>query len=69
MVLAILNMWEEYIYPGRPFRGFRPNLELDEKLWNDAIDSMVKAGANLIVIDLGDAVKYDSHPEIAVNNA
>jgi hypothetical protein len=63
------NMWEEYIYPGRPFRGFRPDLELDEKLWNDAIDSMVKAGANLIVIDLGDAVKYDSHPEIAVNNA
>jgi len=63
------NMWEEYIYPGRPFRGFRPDLELDEKLWNDAIDSMVKADVNLIVIDLGDAVKYDSHPEIAVNNA
>ena len=63
------NMWEEFISPHRPFRGFRPNLELSEALWNDAIDLMAKQGVNMVVIDLGDAVKYESHPEIAVNNA
>lgn len=63
------NMWEEYISPHRPFRGFRPDLELSESLWNDAIEKMAKVGANMVLIDLGDAIRYDSHPEIAVNGA
>ncbi len=63
------NMWEEFISPHRPFRGFRPDLRLSEPLWNDALDRMSKSGMNMVVIDLGDAVKYESHPEIAVNNA
>jgi len=63
------NMWEEYISPHRTFRGFRPDLELDEPLWHEAVQAMAKNGGNLIVIDLGDAVKYESHPEIAVRGA
>ncbi len=63
------NMWEEYISPHRPFRGYRPDLELSESLWNDSINLMAQEGCNMVVIDLGDAVKYKSHPEIAVNNA
>ena len=63
------NMWEEYISPHRPFRGFRPDLELDEVLWREAVQAMAKNGGNMIVIDLGDAVRYESHPEIAVNGA
>ncbi len=30
---------------------------------------MAAAGMNMLVIDLGDAVKYESHPEIAIKNA
>lgn len=63
------NMWEEFVSPHRPFRGYRPELNISESLWNDAINRMVKAGLNMVVIDLGDAIKYDSHPEIAVKNA
>ena len=63
------NMWEEYISLHRPFRGYRPDLELSESLWNDAISKMAGQGMNMVVIDLGDAIKYESHPEIAVNNA
>ena len=63
------NMWEEYISPHRPFRGFRPDLELDEPLWHEAIQAMAKNGVNMVVIDMGDAVQYESHPEIAVNHA
>lgn len=63
------NMWEEYVSPHRPFRGYRPTLELSESLWNDALLKMVSDGMNMVVIDLGNAVRYDSHPEIAVHNA
>lgn len=30
---------------------------------------MSEAGFNMVVIDLGDGVEYDSHPEIAVRGA
>ncbi len=63
------NMWEEYVSPHRPFRGYRPDLELSEFLWNDALAKMVSDGMNMVVIDLGNAVRYESHPEIAVRNA
>ncbi|MCE6989832.1 hypothetical protein [Dyadobacter sp. CY323] len=63
------NMWEEYISPHRPFRGYRPDLRLSEPLWNEALERMAKSGMNMVVIDLGDAVKYESHPEISVHNA
>ncbi len=63
------NMWEEYISPHYPVRGYRPNLELSESLWNDALVRMADNGVNMVVIDLGDAIIYESHPEIAVHNA
>lgn len=62
------NMWVEYSTPS-PFRGYRPYLQLSESLWSDATKKMIKEGMNMVVIDLGDAIKYESHPEIAVNNA
>lgn len=46
-----------------------PYLRFDEKLWNDMLKKMVDEGLNMVVIDLGDAVKYESHPEIAVEGA
>jgi len=54
-----VNMWKDYY----------PDLQLSESLWNDALKEMVNAGMNMLVIDLGDGIKYESHPEIAVNNA
>jgi hypothetical protein len=62
------NFWVEYSSPS-PFRGYRPYLQLSESLWNDATEKMVKEGLNLVIVDLGDGVRYESHPEIAVNNA
>jgi hypothetical protein len=62
------NFWVEYSSPS-PFRGYRSYLQLSESLWNDATEKMVKERLNLVIIDLGDGVRYESHPEIAVNNA
>ena len=53
------NMWTEYY----------KDLQLDESVWNEALSKMVEAGGNMVVMDLGDAIKYESHPEIAIHNA
>lgn len=46
-----------------------PTLRFDRALWNEYVDKLVECGSNAIVIDLGDAMIYDSHPEIAVEGA
>jgi hypothetical protein len=49
--------------------GYRPELTFDEDTWNGLLKELAKAGINQVIIDLGDGVIYDSHPEIAVKNA
>jgi len=64
------NMWADRDVPGREeYLSAKPYLRFDDHLWNDLLKEMKKAGINMIVIDLGDGVKYESHPEIAVKNA
>ena len=50
---------------------YRPDLTqtFHEDVWNTLLKDTVAAGMNMVVIDLGDAVLYESHPEIAVRNA
>ena len=50
-------------------RGYRSSLVFDESVWNTLLLRIRDAGMNMVVIDLGDAIKYTSHPEIAVKNA
>ena len=78
------NMWEDHIpdpYIDESYQcntcmdarlwahGYRPNLTFDDDLWDDLLKAMASAGMNMVVMDLGDGVQYESHPEIAVNNA
>lgn len=46
-----------------------PELEFDLPLWHDLTEHMATSGFNAVVIDIGDGVRFDSHPEIAVRNA
>ena len=74
------NMWEEA--ETRPpaktpaetrrvlnLRRARPELRFDDAVWTDLLERMVAAGMNMVVLDLGDGVRYASHPEIAVRGA
>lgn len=54
-----VNMWRDYY----------TELQLDKALWDDALEKMAEAGMNTVVIDLGDGIKYESHPELAVKGA
>lgn len=64
------NMWRDREVPGVPVHlSFKPYLRFDEPFWEELCVSMRDAGVNMVVIDLGDGVRYDTHPEIAVQGA
>lgn len=78
------NMWEDHAplpYQDTVFTGdncqeaylwahkYHPNLTFDKNVWDQLLVKMAGAGMNMLIIDLGDGVKYDSHPEIAVEYA
>lgn len=63
------NMWNDSLTRTNVNGRFSTKLITELDAWNDVVDSIVKNGFNSILIDVGDAVKYKSHPEIAVEGA
>jgi hypothetical protein len=49
--------------------SYSPTLRWDQDLWEDLTRQMAEGGCNAILLHLGDGIKYDSHPEIAVEGA
>src|SRR5688572_5694867 len=52
-----------------PDLSYKPFLRWDQKLWEDLTRQIVDAGGNQVIFSLGDGIRYDSHPEIAVDGA
>ena len=64
------NMWREANGPVRgEHSNASPKLLLEKSLWDDMVVFAKDHGINTMVMDLGDAIRYDSHPEIAVEGA
>ncbi|MBS3762261.1 MAG: Tat pathway signal protein [Planctomycetes bacterium] len=68
------NMWGDTpappdSSPGQRDTHYDPVLGFNEEVWRECIKTMADAGMNAVLIDLGDAVRYKSHPEIAVDGA
>ncbi len=67
------NMWADVPDPGvggkARFIGCRPYLRCDRTLWDDVMEALAAAGADIVLIDLGDGVCYRSRPGIAVEGA
>ena len=71
------NMWGDYSVPA--FRrdakklvrggGINPSLNFDVENFRRTVDYAVKGGCNLLMLDVGDAVVYPSHPEIAIKGS
>jgi hypothetical protein len=53
----------------KAYGGIRKEFELDETLWRDALKRMAEKGLNMVLINVEDSVKWNSHPEIATRNA
>jgi len=65
------NMWcdREAGDLSLPYAVARPYMRFDTSLWNDLVKRIAEAGLNMVVIDLGEGVKYESHPELAVRGS
>ncbi len=64
------NMWaEEGNTDPRCFSTSSRTLRFDMDTYNTIIDKLCEAGVNTVVLDLGEGIKYESHPEIAVEGA
>ena len=68
------NMWnddsaENYQTAYRKLRALSPKLLCDRSVWNCWVERTVGTKINTVVIDLGDGVRYDSHPEIAIEGS
>ncbi len=61
------NMWREEDAPQtRDYNNASSRLRLDQAVWDLIIDQLAASGADCVVIDLGEGVQYESHPELAV---
>ncbi len=70
------NMWFEignsrgqYNYNMTYKKAGSDTLRLDRELWDKYMVELKEAGNNALVLDIGDGVVFDSHPEIAVKGA
>ncbi|HNS32806.1 MAG TPA: Tat pathway signal protein [bacterium] len=69
------NMWEDRGPDHRLAEGEKPKypprtyLRFETPVWNLLMKKMAETGMNMAVIDLGEGVKYESHPELAVRNS
>lgn len=67
------NMWnEEGNWNGRagqPEALASPVLRLDRPVWDHYIDTLKGYGANMLIIDVGEGMQYESHPELAVKGS
>jgi hypothetical protein len=71
------NMWSDV--PVKQWGAFKPeevhliceadHLRFDETVWQTLTARMKAAGMNLVVIDLGEALQYQSHPELSVKGS
>ena len=46
-----------------------PTLRLNRQLWDDYMIYQKEAGVNTLIIDLGEGMLYESHPELAVKGS
>lgn len=62
------NMWGE---PGadRPIAPWQDHLTTEDHIWKEIIDALPSFGFNTVIIDVGDAIEYETHPEISIPGA
>ena len=69
------NMWEDTGQEHRIAEGEkikyppRTYLRCQKSVWDKLLKEMAKVGINMVLIDLGEGVKYESHPELAIKNS
>lgn len=52
-----------------PGKAYDENNDIDFEVWDEVVSYLGEKKYNMLLIDIGDGVKYESHPEISAPNA
>lgn len=66
------HMWDDENVPPRYWYQepkYKDNNNVDFKLWDEMVTFLKERGYNTIVVDVGDGVKFNTHPEISAPDA
>jgi hypothetical protein len=64
LVHLSMDMWVNKEYQENPLSHV-----FNEDMWNEIIDETAKSGMNAIILDVGNGIRFESHPEIAKEGA
>jgi hypothetical protein len=66
-------MWNDENSQPKPYLPkdweFCENINTDIKVWDQIMPFIAKKQCNFVLVDVGDGIKFDSHPEISAPNA
>lgn len=62
------NMWGDE-GSSWTYAPFETELSTDDATWKQVIDYLPTQGFNTVLIDVGDAIQYETHPEISIKGA
>ncbi len=67
------HMWADASYDDRNPAWYAPKYDeknnVDIEVWDSTVKALAERQFNVLLIDVGDAVKYESHPEISAPDA
>ena len=68
-----MNFWAEHrdevFYGDGDGCGAEDHLRCDDETWKEITEFCAKSGMNSLLMDLGEGIRYESHPEIATKGA
>lgn len=65
------NMWDEPGAANTPSSGapWQDHLTTEDEVWKKVIDFLPGCGFNTVLVDVGDGVQFESHPEVSIPGA
>ena len=64
-----VNFWRKPKADPFPINSYFEELPTEDNAWREITDFIALQGFNTLLIDLGEGVQYESHPEIAIKGA
>ena len=64
------KIWGIFVFLStNQYQSVSKNLTLEDDFWDYILDEAEKAKMNTIILDVGDGVVFNSHPEISLPDA
>ena len=50
-------------------KSARDELICDKAVWDETVNFLASRGGNMLLIDLGEGIRYQSHPELGIKGS